>query len=164
MQGEHGAAAIALPTNRHNPIPSPMLLPWDDRDQSPGDNNNPERSEDKRHDSGGFDGPFTDSGYASAPRGIGCLDSVEKNGEDDGDAMTIISAATTVIPIVAHHSISEVCNNIYNRIQSHVNDYDKGLFFDVLPSLIKAFAIRLVNLDPSYINRRIMHFVYSHHL
>ena len=106
--------------------------------------------------------PFTDSGYASAPLGDPKSPVGEDSDENNCDERTYISAATTVVPVVVQHSISEVCDDIYNRVQRHVGEHNKSLF-DGMPDLIKAFAIRLAHLDPSDSNRRIMHFVYSHH-
>jgi hypothetical protein len=110
----------------------------------------------------GHEIPFTDSGYATARLGGPQSPIGRDNREDNSDARTYISATTTVVPVVVQHSISEVCDDIYRRVQQHVGEDNKNLL-DGMPDLIKAFAIRLAHLDPSDANRRIMHFVYSHH-
>ena len=161
---EYGTPFVVSPTNSHMPIPLAVLSPGYDGYDNPDGTSHPESSGHKPDAGGGFEVPFTDSGYASAAVGAGESCAVGGRDEDDSDSKTVISAATTVIPSVAQHSISEVCNNIYNRIQRHVDHDNRIAFFDALPDLIKAFAIRLAHLDSSGINRRIMHFVYSRHL
>lgn len=124
----------------------------------------------QRHqpDTGGdTDIPFTDSGYGSAAPVAAQLSTIGDRGqktEDNNDAKTVISAATTVIPTVAQHSITEVCNNIYNRIKQYVDEDNRDVVFGLLPDLIKTFALRLTHLDSTDMNRRIMHFVYSRHM
>ncbi|KAL2258659.1 hypothetical protein VTK26DRAFT_7959 [Humicola hyalothermophila] len=86
----------------------------------------------------------------------------EGNG-DNVDAKTIISAATTVVPAVAQNAVTEVCNNIYDRIRGHINEDNRDTVLEALPELIEAFAIRLVLLDSTDIDRRVMHFVYTRH-
>jgi hypothetical protein len=109
-------------------------------------------------------GPFTDSGYASAaPRDSAQVLAASEDDNDDCDSRTIISMATTVLPNVAQHSISEVCNNMYNSIYRQVDEQNLEPFFEALPDLIKTFALRFAHLDPSNTNRRIMHFVYTRH-
>ena len=112
---------------------------------------------------GNAEGPFTDSGYASAaPRDSVQVLAASEDDNDDCDSRTIISMATTVLPNVAQHSISEVCNNIYNSIYRQVDEHNLEPFFEAFPDLIKTFALRFAHLDPSTnINRRIMHFVYT---
>lgn len=110
---------------------------------------------------------IADSGYVSAaPPGATWKSDAEgvAGMEDDSDPKTVISAATTIAPAVAQQSIFDVCNNIYHRIQPFVNHGNMDAFFDALPELIKAFAIRFAHCDSSDINRRIMHVVYSRHL
>ncbi|KAK0620546.1 hypothetical protein B0T14DRAFT_567289 [Immersiella caudata] len=109
-----------------------------------------------------IEAPLTDSGYASAPpRESEQAPPSKGDDSDDCDSRTIISAATTVLPDVAQHSISEVCNNMYNSIYRQVDEHNLEPFFEALPDLIKTFAIRFAHLNPNSTNRRIMHFVYS---
>jgi hypothetical protein len=107
--------------------------------------------------------PFTDSGYASVlPGRFGSVE-IEDKDEDDSDTKTEISAASTAIGPEAHRPISEVCSDIYNQVQRHLDEDNKTLVLGALPNLIKAFAIRLAHLEPSDTSRRVMHFVYSRH-
>ncbi|KAK1752678.1 hypothetical protein QBC47DRAFT_432305 [Echria macrotheca] len=113
---------------------------------------------------GNVDVQLTDSGYASALPGYSeQAAAVGGDDNDNCDSMTVISAATTVILDVAQQSISEVCNNMYNKIYQHIDAENLESFFQSLPDLIKAFALRFAHLHQSGTNRRIMHFVYSQH-
>ena len=67
-----------------------------------------------------------------------------------------------VAQAVAQNSISELCNDIHARIQRHVGADIQNVLLDVVPDLIKAFALRLAQMDPSPANREITHFVYNH--
>ena len=112
-----------------------------------------------------YEMPFTDSGYASAPLGDPGLNSTVAgaSGKKNSDSETVISAGTTIAEAVAQNSISEICNDIYARLQCHVGADNQNLLFDVVPDLIKAFALRLDQADPSHASWNIMHFVYSRH-
>ncbi len=105
---------------------------------------------------------FTDSGYASVLPAR-CSSPCARAEESDIDNKTVISAATA-IGIEAQRPLAEVCNDIYNQIQPHVDDDNRDLVLGALPNLIKAFAIRLAHCDPSSTSRQIMHFIYSRHL
>jgi len=111
------------------------------------------------------EGAFTDSGYASAPpkskeqRPADDSDATE----DDADSRTVISAATTIVPTIAQHSISEICYDIYSNIHGRVDAQNKDSLFEAFTDAIKIFAIRFAHLDSSQINRQIMHFVYTRH-
>jgi hypothetical protein len=108
---------------------------------------------------------FTDSGYASALLGDQWINSdvARASGGKKSDSETVISVGTTISQAVAQISISEVCHDIHARAQGHVGVDNQNVLFDVVPDLIKAFALRLAQVDPSYANRDIMHFVYSRH-
>jgi hypothetical protein len=110
-----------------------------------------------------LDLPFTDSGYASRQPVRRNPATAQNSGGASSDSKTVISDATTVIPAAAQQTISEVCNDIYNRMQLHIERDNRDIFLDTLPDLIKAFAIRLAHLDSGETNRKILHFVYSRH-
>jgi len=121
----------------------------------------------KQVDKRGIDEILTDSGYESRPAGepererdVAMMD---EHSQDDSDAMTTISAATTIIPTVAQDSIAQVCNDIYNKIQQDVHKDNVVSVLNSLPGILKTFALRLAHMDPCSVNRRIMHFVYSRH-
>ena len=115
--------------------------------------------------------PFTDSGYASVPhpefppkKDTGKVIDVEKSPHlADLDSKTIYSAATTVMPGLAQESISDVCKDIHARIGKRIGNEDWSLVSDIVPSLIKAFAIKLGRSTSNPFDRRIMHFVHQHH-
>ncbi len=107
--------------------------------------------------------PPTDSGYATVPleqcASAGTGERDENGGGDDSG--TVVSAETRAIGPEAQRPISEVCNDIYNQIQKHVDKDNQPSVMDVLPTLIKAFAVRLASRDPTPTGRQLMHFVYS---
>ncbi|KAK3896905.1 hypothetical protein C8A05DRAFT_20226, partial [Staphylotrichum tortipilum] len=105
--------------------------------------------------------PPTDSGYATVPP-EGCASEGREPGGDDSG--TVVSAETRAIGPEAQRPISEVCNDIYNQIQKHVDKDNQASVLDVLPTLIKAFAVRLANRDPTPTGRQLMHFVYSRNI
>ena len=112
---------------------------------------------------------FTDSGYGSVPPLSSSDQPPPPESGDRGDPTgdddnrTVISAATAVVSSAAQQSIVEVCNNIYSKIQSHVNEKNRDSFLETLPELLKAFAIKLAYSDPKAINRQTMHFIYDRH-
>ncbi len=107
---------------------------------------------------------FTDSGYASAPLGDPYVSSAvaRASREKNSDSETVISTGTRVAQAVAQNLISELCNDIHARIQRHVGANIQNVLLDVVPDLLKAFALRLAQMDPSPANREITHFVYNH--
>ncbi len=151
-------------------VTPPSLLPFFDRDNDFELLDPPTRQDKPQTLIGPNDGeklehemPFTDSGYATAPiRDARSTTGLRGSDKDNSDTRTYISAATTVVPEGVQCSILEVCDDIYNRVKRHVEEDNRSVF-DGMPDLIKEFAIRLNHLDPSGANRRIMHFVYSHH-
>lgn len=125
------------------------------------------------HADGDSEAPFTDSGYASMARAAdqaaeatpGSYTGADQDHiEDSDETRTVISTATTVVPTLAQQSISEICDNIYDKVRRNVDEGNRKSFLRILPDQIKAFAIRLAHVDPSGLNRQIMHFVYSRHL
>ncbi|KAK4167959.1 hypothetical protein QBC43DRAFT_310533 [Cladorrhinum sp. PSN259] len=112
------------------------------------------------------EGAFTDSGYASAPpksKEQRPAEDANDELEADADSRTVISAATTIVPTVAQHSISEICYDIYSNIHGRVDAQNKDCMFEAFTDAIKIFAIRVAHLDSSQVNRQIMHFVYTRH-
>jgi hypothetical protein len=126
-----------------------------------------------------YPAPFTDSGYKSAPNLENCpnvksgrekspnpinTDSSPPAGDgDNNDAKTSYSIGTTVNPRHASSYIVELCKDIYNKLHRSVVAEDMSLLSKGLPELIKAFAIKLCHEDPTWVNRRIMHFIHKRH-
>lgn len=109
------------------------------------------------------DVPFTDSGYASVP----CITEDSKpmtlTDTTDDESKTVYSVATTAVPSLAHKSISEVCKDIHTKITRQMANMNWASVSHTVPSLIKAFAIKLGSGTSSDNDRRIMHFVHQHH-
>ncbi|KAH8714770.1 hypothetical protein BGZ61DRAFT_476816 [Ilyonectria robusta] len=76
---------------------------------------------------------------------------------------TVYSAATTVIPNFTQQSISNVCRDIFAKIGQHVSVNNWASMYKTIPSLIKAFAIKLSTGPTDGLSRRITHFVYKNH-
>jgi hypothetical protein len=126
-----------------------------------------------------YPAPFTDSGYKSAPNLENCpnvksgrekspnpinTDSSPPAGDgDNNDAKTSYSIGTTVNPRHASSYIVELCKDIYNKLHRSIDAEDMSLLSKGLPELIKAFAIKLCHEDPTWVNRRIMHFIHKRH-
>lgn len=121
---------------------------------------------------------YTDSGYESAE---GLLypslreDILEEThqienghthmtgGMDVNDDDTSYSVATVILPEVAENCVIDVCDNIKSRLQGSVS---KGTFkslSEILPGLMKAFALKLGSDMSDQSNLRVMHFVHKHH-
>ncbi|KAH6989653.1 hypothetical protein BKA56DRAFT_258911 [Ilyonectria sp. MPI-CAGE-AT-0026] len=118
------------------------------------------------------EGAFTDSGYASAPNLNGYLSIKSSTGKrgspgpnctDNDDTATLYSAGTTVAPARAQAYISEICNDIYSKLNHCVNSKTWPVVSKILPDLIKAFAVRLGNDCAVQVNRDIMYFVHQRH-
>lgn len=118
------------------------------------------------------EGAFTDSGYASAPNMNGYLSIKSPTGKrgspgpnctDNDDTATLYSAGTTVAPARAQTYISEICNDIYSKLNDSVNAKTWPVVSKILPDLIKAFAVRLGNDCAVQVNRDIMYFVHQQH-
>lgn len=118
--------------------------------------------------------PFTDSGYASAPklkrqsssRSIKApkrepeeTDSVQCENEVD-DRRTSYSAATT-IDHNARTYISEFCSDIYNHVLRHIDVIQWPTISQVLPDFLKAFAIRIGHSNSSQLSWDIMYFIHK---
>lgn len=118
------------------------------------------------------EGAFTDSGYASAPNLNGYLSIKSPTGKrgspgpnctDNDDTATLYSAGTTVAPARAQTYISEICNDIYSKLNDSVNAKTWPVVSKILPDLVKAFAVRLGNDCAVQVNRDIMYFVHQRH-
>lgn len=118
--------------------------------------------------------PFTDSGYASDPklrrqsssrsiktpnRASEEPDNVQYEHDED-DARTSYSAATT-INHDARIYISELCNDIYNKVLIHIDVKQWPTISQVLPDVIKAFAIRIGHSGSSPLSWDIMYFIHK---
>jgi hypothetical protein len=127
------------------------------------------------------DVPFTDSGYRSAPHlehSMNVEPVLEKSkcllsghsppqGGDRGDcdARTLYSIGSTVNPGHARNYVIELSKDIYSELHRSVDakDLDMTVLSEILPELVKAFAIKLCHDAPNPVNRKIMHFIYKRH-
>jgi hypothetical protein len=125
------------------------------------------------------DVPFTDSGYKSAlnlEHSLNVQPDLEKSPDppdvdsssaradgDDNDAKTLYSLGTTVNPGHARNYIMELAKDIHSNLHRAVGAKDLTVLSNVLPQLLKAFAIKLCHDAPTRVNRRIMHFIHKRH-
>ncbi|KAK5654739.1 hypothetical protein OQA88_7064 [Cercophora sp. LCS_1] len=123
----------------------------------------------------------TDSGYGSVskpgPGATGIRETADLKVEDERedttmrqpeciadeiDAQTEYSAATTT----AEHQIDvymrELSADIYGKVRRHVSTHEWPVLCEMLPDLIKGFAVKL-GRDDSHISRVIMYFIHKHH-
>ncbi|KAF7557396.1 hypothetical protein G7Z17_g648 [Cylindrodendrum hubeiense] len=113
---------------------------------------------------------FTDSGYGSVlnpnhSTNIALPEARNKNISDAidvDDSMTTYSAATTVTPHLAQQYISEFSNDFHSRFKRYIDGKTWSSVFEILPGLVKAFAIKLGHESSSPLNRNIMYFLHKH--
>ena len=119
-----------------------------------------------------FKPTFTDSGYASTPTvqmytnqlldvNLETDQSEILDVEDNNDAGTIYSSATTMLHEVVEQSIEEICKDMYSRLAKQVTEETWPAVSNAIPALIKTFAIKLGN--GTDLDRRIMCFVHKRH-
>lgn len=122
----------------------------------------------------------TDSGYASILQTDICKNdlplpdnqqcrvddksNVKTGDEDTVDSKTDYSAATSIDHLPrSQQYITELCSDIFNRLENHFNSTNWDTLEIALPSLIKAFAIN-IGFDPSaQVNQHIMYFIHKQH-
>jgi hypothetical protein len=79
------------------------------------------------------------------------------------DMRTIYSAVAAIMPEIAGQSISDVCKDIYDRLEPHVDDKTWESLSSTIPRLIKTLALKLGLGASDEFNWGIMHFVHKHH-
>jgi hypothetical protein len=125
------------------------------------------------------EGPCTDSGYASIfktnisrnnpplPDEPQCTaddkSNVKMRDEDTEDAKTLYSAATTIDLPKSQQYISELCSDILSKLENHFDSTNWNTLETALPSLIKAFAIKIGHDSSAQINQDIMYFIHKQH-
>lgn len=125
------------------------------------------------------EGPVTDSGYASIfktnisrngpplPDKPQCLaddkSNVKMRDEDTEDAKTLYSAATTIDLPKSQQYISELCSDIFSKLENHFDSTNWNTLETALPSLIKAFAIKIGHDSSAKVNQDIMYFIHKQH-
>ncbi|KFZ11289.1 hypothetical protein V502_07623 [Pseudogymnoascus sp. VKM F-4520 (FW-2644)] len=125
------------------------------------------------------EGPLTDSGYASVlktnmPRNdppspnkqqcpVNDKSNVEMGDEDTEDAKTIYSAATTINLPQSQQYITELCGGIFSKLENHFDSANWSTLEKALPSLIKAFAIKIGHDSSAQVNQDIMYFIHKQH-
>ena len=120
---------------------------------------------------------LTDSGYASASHpgyqleppftGVSkqsCkLAGSNGEGESCEDAQTLYSEATTADPASSRAYVSELCQDIHDKIRRKTSLTPLPELSGALPRLIKALATKIGLESDSQINRDIMYFLHKNH-
>ena len=125
------------------------------------------------------EGPFTDSGYASIlktnmpgddpplpdkPRcPIDDKSYVTMGDEDIEDVKTVYSAATSIDLPQSQQYIIELCADIFSELENHFDSTNWNTLETALPSLIKAFAIKIGHDSSAQVNQDIMYFIHKQH-
>ncbi|KFX99399.1 hypothetical protein V490_01813 [Pseudogymnoascus sp. VKM F-3557] len=135
--------------------------------------NNDSRHIRSKHHEGVIEEPFTDSGYASTrndpllPDKPQCPDDDKCTGEmgdeDTEDAKTLYSAATTIDLPQSQQYITELCSDIFDKLENHFNSTNWDALETALPSLIKGFAIKIGHDSSAQVNQDIMYFIHRQH-
>ncbi|KAF7552036.1 hypothetical protein G7Z17_g4564 [Cylindrodendrum hubeiense] len=115
--------------------------------------------------------PFTDSGYGSIPNPNNSTNvarprtpqKFEANQVTSDDSVTIYSTATAVSTQLAEQYVSEFCNELHWRLKKQVACEAWPTVVQLMPSLIKAFAIKLGYESSSPMGGNIMYFLHKHH-
>lgn len=119
----------------------------------------------------------TDSGYASishprcqpespaadVPKQSSRRTSSVGVGESLNDAQTLYSDATTANPAYSRAYVSELCQDIHDRVRRQTCLTPLPSLFSALPHLIKALAIKIGQESDNRVNREIMYFVHKSH-
>ena len=115
----------------------------------------------------------TDSGYSSKInyqdlpiRRLECLDKelpVFPSDREAEEAKTTYSAETSSVQ-GARYYISELSSDIFGKLRRHVCSEDWAALLQVLPELIKAFALKLAHESAAQINLSIMYLIHKRHL
>jgi hypothetical protein len=118
---------------------------------------------------------YTDSGYASAPNPdyLSNAQAIAHKAEvsapsdsTDGigdDTRTTYSGATTIMPETYRQWISDVCKDVYSKLELHVDGKTRESLSAIIPELLKILAVKLGSDASDEFNQRIMHFVHKHH-
>ena len=117
----------------------------------------------------GEDKTPTDSGYGSV-RGLATSSaakirkwspeeiSIIQSCVDD-DMRTSYSAESCMDVVHTQHYVSELCQEIYCKLQPRLGVLNRNRISKELPELIQSFSMRLGHEDPSQVNQDIMHFM-----
>ncbi|OBT60198.1 hypothetical protein VE03_10408 [Pseudogymnoascus sp. 23342-1-I1] len=83
--------------------------------------------------------------------------------EDTEDAGTIYSAATSIDLPHSQQYIAELCSDIFSKLENHFDSTNWNTLEKALPSLIKAFAIKIGHDSSVQVNQDIMYFIHKQH-
>jgi hypothetical protein len=116
------------------------------------------------------DVPFTDYGYKSAPHvehSMNVNPVLEKStcplsghpppqrgDRGDYDVKTLYSIGSTVNPGHARNYVMELSKDIYSKLHRYIDAKDMTVLSNILPELVKAFAIKLCHDAPNPVNRK----------
>ncbi|OBT67903.1 hypothetical protein VE03_02433 [Pseudogymnoascus sp. 23342-1-I1] len=125
------------------------------------------------------EGPFTDSGYASILKTnisrndlpladkpqcpVADKSNVKMGNEDTEDTKTIYSAAASIDLPQSQQYITELCGDIFNKLENHFDSTNWNTLEKRLPSLIKAFAVKIGYDSSAQVNQDIMYFIHKQH-
>ncbi|KAK1758183.1 hypothetical protein QBC47DRAFT_133891 [Echria macrotheca] len=113
--------------------------------------------------------PRIDSGYSSVRYTLTKTDAKlscgtkQQEPDCEGEIGTVSSAATTVDVFRAHDYVQELCRDIRARLQDHIQQDDWPSLRNILPRLIKTFALKLGEGASSLDEQRIMLFLHKRH-
>jgi hypothetical protein len=106
--------------------------------------------------------PFLDGGYESAGNSISEDTRFLRDVESD-DTRTVYSDASSLPAWKNESYISELANSLLSEIRSkRFDDTTLEQIFEILPELLKAFALRVGHNASTQMHRDVMVFVHKH--
>lgn len=119
---------------------------------------------------------YTDSGYASAPTTGTKVDSLRTHGDqavaqftrepveqDVDDTATEYSNVSSTTFSRQKHYIRELADDLFSKIGSlNADEKTQTGFSEILPELLKAFALKVGHDAPTQLHRDVMAFVHRH--
>ncbi|KFY16490.1 hypothetical protein V492_01287 [Pseudogymnoascus sp. VKM F-4246] len=121
------------------------------------------------------EGSFTDSAYVSMHKTDSSLtykprysisdepDVAVGNIEGEDRCETVYSAATTIDLPHSQQYIAELCTDIFRKLENYFDSANWNTLEMALPSLIKAFAIKIGHDSSSQVHQDIMYFIHKQH-
>ncbi|KFY30042.1 hypothetical protein V494_08306 [Pseudogymnoascus sp. VKM F-4513 (FW-928)] len=122
------------------------------------------------------EGSFTDSAYVSMHKTDSSLiykprysisdkpDVAVSNVNAEDGCETVYSAATTIDLPHSQQYIAELCTDIFRKLENYFDSSNWNTLEVALPSLIKAFAVKIGHDSSSQVHQDIMYFIHKQHL
>ncbi|KAJ0420501.1 hypothetical protein BJY00DRAFT_136689 [Aspergillus carlsbadensis] len=111
-------------------------------------------------------GVYSDSGYHSTLNPSSAKQNVTSNAEhvaEVDDTRTEYSEASTVAMQRNEAAVSELADDLFKKVAAQVHDArTMRQIIDILPDVLKAFALRIGYKAPTQIHRDIMFFIHKH--